>query len=67
MAMTLRLSEEAQRALDMLAREDGVSKQEAASRAILEAAARATGDKRVRELARESSERYRQLLDRLAQ
>ncbi|ASR37953.1 CopG family transcriptional regulator [Prauserella marina] len=67
MAMTLRLTEEQERALTMLAKADGVSKHEAAVRAITEAAARSVRDERVRALSREGRTRYASLLDRLAQ
>lgn len=67
MAMTLRLTEEQERALALLAEVEGVSKQEAAARAITEAAARRVRDDRVRALSREGRDRYATLLDRLAQ
>ncbi|OQO92421.1 hypothetical protein [Saccharomonospora piscinae] len=67
MAMTLRLTEEQERALALLAESEGVSKQEAAVRAITEAAARRVRDERVRALSREGRDRYAGLLDRLAQ
>ncbi len=65
MAMTLRLTEEQDRALELLAQADGVSKQEAAVRAITDAAARRVHDDRVRELSAVARERYSDLLDRL--
>jgi predicted transcriptional regulator len=65
MAMTLRLTDEQDRALQLLAEADGVSKQEAAVRAITEAAARRLHDDRVRELSASARERYADLLDRL--
>ncbi|MFC9764801.1 CopG family transcriptional regulator [Rhodococcus jostii] len=67
MAMTLRLTEEQERALTLLADAQGVSKQEATVRAIVEAAARHTHDERVRVLSRRGRDRYAALLDRLAQ
>nr|WP_054054673.1 CopG family transcriptional regulator [Alloactinosynnema sp. L-07]CRK61634.1 Prevent host death protein, Phd antitoxin \ len=67
MAMTLRLTEEQERALALLAEAQGVSKHEAAVRAITESAARRVRDKRVCALSREGRERYASLLDRLAQ
>ncbi len=67
MAMTLRLTEEQERALSLLAQAEGVSKQEAAVRAITEAAARRVRDDRVRALSQEGRARYAGLLDRLAQ
>lgn len=65
MAMTLRLSEEQDRALEALARADGVSKQEAAVRAITDAADRRVHDARVRALSAAARERYADLLERL--
>jgi uncharacterized protein (DUF1778 family) len=65
--MTLRLTEEQERALALLAEADGISKHEAAVRAIADAAARRVHDDRVRELSRDGRERYAALLDRLAQ
>jgi uncharacterized protein (DUF1778 family) len=67
MAMTLRLTDEEDRVLELLARADGVSKQEAAVRAITEVAARRVHDERVRELSSAARERYADLLDRLGQ
>jgi uncharacterized protein (DUF1778 family) len=65
MAMTLRLTAEQDRALELLARAEGVSKQEAAVRAISEVAARHLHDERVDELSSTARERYADLLDRL--
>jgi uncharacterized protein (DUF1778 family) len=65
MAMTLRLTDEQDRALELLAQAEGVSKQEAVVRAITEAAARHVHDERVRELSSAARERYADLLDRL--
>lgn len=65
MAMTLRLTEEQERALTMLAEADGVSKQEATIRAITEAAARRLHESRVSDLSASARERYADLLDRL--
>ncbi|MFD2466802.1 CopG family transcriptional regulator [Amycolatopsis silviterrae] len=67
MAMTLRLNDELERALALLAEADGVSKHEAVVRAIADAAARRVRDDRVRELSSEGRSRYASLLDRLAQ
>lgn len=67
MAMTLRLTDEQDRALTLLAEANGVSKQEAACRAIVDAAARRTQDARVRELSTRGRTRYTDLLARLAQ
>jgi predicted transcriptional regulator len=66
MAMTLRLDDDEDRALSLLAEADGVSKQEAARRAIVETAARRTHDARVRGLSGQGRSRYADLLDRLA-
>lgn len=52
MAMTLRLTESQDRALTLLASAQGTSKQEAAARAIVTAAARLLDDAAVAELAR---------------
>ncbi|MFC3451066.1 CopG family transcriptional regulator [Amycolatopsis speibonae] len=67
MAMTLRLNDEQERALALLAEADGVSKHEATVRAITEAAARRVRDDRVRALSKDGRDRYAALLDRLAQ
>ena len=64
--MTLRLTEEQDRALTLLAEADGISKQEAACRAIVDAAARRTRDARVRELSEHGRSRYADLLERLS-
>ncbi len=65
MAMTLRLNDEQERALTLLAEADGVSKQEATVRAITEAAARRVHDDTIRTLSAAGRERYADLLDRL--
>lgn len=65
MAMTLRLIEEQERALTLLAEADGVSKHEAACRAIVDAADRRTHGSRVRTLSAPSRIGYADLLDRL--
>jgi hypothetical protein len=67
MAMTLRLSAEQEHALALLAEADGVSKQEATVRAIMEAAARKVRGDRVAELSAQGRERYADLLARLAE
>jgi hypothetical protein len=67
MALNVRLTEEAERVLAALAEEDGVSKNEAINRAILDRGARSSRQKDVRALARDAIERYGPLLDRLAQ
>jgi uncharacterized protein (DUF1778 family) len=66
MAMNLRLTDEQDRALVALAEAQGISKQEAAIRAIVSEAARVTQDRQVREYARETIAEYRRLLERLA-
>jgi hypothetical protein len=65
--MTLRLNDEQERALALLADADGVSKHEAVVRAIIDAADRRLHDDRIRRLSRDGRERYAALLDRLAQ
>jgi predicted transcriptional regulator len=65
--MTLRLTDEQDHALTLLAEADGVSKQEAACRAIVDAAARRTQDGRVHDLSVKARTRYSDLLARLAQ
>lgn len=67
MAMNLRLDDEQDRVLTALAEAEGVSKNEAAIRAIMDRAARLTREARVREATDEVIERYGPLLDRLAQ
>jgi uncharacterized protein (DUF1778 family) len=67
MAMTLRLTEEQERALAMLAEVEGVTKHEAVVRAITDAAARRVRQERVHGLSQEGRARYGALLDRLAQ
>ncbi|CAM3246545.1 CopG family transcriptional regulator [Tsukamurella sp. USMM236] len=67
MAMTLRLTDDDDAALTALAAAEGVSKQEAALRAIREKSARLDRDSEVRRLTRDAVARYGPLLDRLAQ
>ena len=67
MAMNVRLTEEAERVLTALAKEDGISKNEEINRAILDRGSRLSRDKDVRALAREAIKDYAPLLDRLAQ
>ena len=67
MAMTLRLTDEQDRALELLAQVDGISKQEAAVRAITETAARKVHDDRVRELSAQARLRYADVLERLGE
>lgn len=63
--MTLRLTDQQDRALELLAQAEGVSKQEAAVRAITEVAARRLHDARVTELSSAARARYADLLERL--
>ena len=65
MAMTLRLSEEDERLLTLLAEEDGVSRQEATIRAIHEVAARRGHERRVKEASARIRARYAEVLERL--
>lgn len=67
MAMNLRLTEEEDRTLADLAATWQVSKREAAVRAISESAERHGVAEQVEEFADYAMERYRGLLDRLAQ
>jgi predicted transcriptional regulator len=65
MAMTLRLSDEDDQALGLLAEAQGVSKQEATVRAIRDAAARRLHEDRVSELSAQARARYAAVLERL--
>ena len=65
MAMTLRLTDEDERALAALAAAQGISKQEATVRAIRDAAARGLREAKVSELSAQARERYADVLDRL--
>lgn len=65
MAMTLRLRADEDRALALLARAHGCSKQEAARRAIISAAARMLEDEQVHELAQQRLAEYRDIAQRL--
>lgn len=65
MAMTLRLTDDQERTLAMLAEADGISKQEATIRAIQEAATRRLHVSKVQDLSSAARERYADLLDRL--
>jgi hypothetical protein len=67
MAMTLRLTDKHDQALEALARAEGISEQEAAVRAITSAAARKLHEDRLTELSLAARERYADLLNRLAQ
>lgn len=65
MAMTLRTDEELERALEVLAREEGLSKQEVVRRAVLERLERAGHGARVQGSAQRMIERWGDVLDRL--
>ncbi len=65
--MTLRLSDEQDETLTLLAEALGVSKQEATVRAITDAAARHVRSEKVASLSLAGTERYAELLHRLAQ
>lgn len=67
MAMTLRLTEEQDRALSAIADARKISKQEAAVQAIEAEAERLTTPHEVRDWADYALDRYRGLLERLAQ
>ena len=67
MAMTLRLTDEQERALALLAEAEGVSKQEATVRAIMDAASRQVRRERIGELSAAGRDRYAELLARLAE
>ncbi|HWM33653.1 MAG TPA: CopG family transcriptional regulator [Pseudolysinimonas sp.] len=67
MAMTLRLTDEQERALALLADAEGVSKQEATVRAIMDAASRKVRADRVADLSASARDRYADLLARLAE
>lgn len=63
MAMTLRLTPEDEEALTLLAKAEGISKQEATVRAIHEAASRRVRSDKVAVLSATARERYADLLD----
>jgi uncharacterized protein (DUF1778 family) len=65
MAMTLRLTDEQDQALEALARAEGISKQEAAVRAITNAAAQRLHADQVTALSETARKRYADLLERL--
>ena len=65
MAMTLRLTDDDERALALLAGAQGISKQEATVRAIRDAAAQRIHEDRVSELSTHARARYADLLERL--
>lgn len=66
MAMNLRITEEQDAKLTELAKSQGVSKNEAAARAIEESWARRHHEAQVRALTRSATQRYGSLLDRLS-
>ena len=65
MAMTLRLTDEDQQTLALLADTQGISKQEATVRAIRDATARRVHEDVVRELSTKARARYADVLERL--
>ncbi len=65
MAFTLRLSEDEERLLAEQAQAEGISKHEAARRAIVERSARLRLDLAVAQSATRGARRYGELLDRL--
>lgn len=65
MAMTLRLSEQDEQTLAMLAATQGVSKQEATIRAIREAAERRGHEARVADASERVRTRYADVIERL--
>ena len=67
MAMTLRLTDEQDAALVILAKAQGISKNEAAARAIVEQARADVRRVEIRSATDDIAERYGPLLDRLAQ
>ena len=67
MRMTLRLTGDQDAMLTALADAAGITKQEAAVRAIIEQSARLAKDQDIRRLAREAVQQYGPLLDRLAE
>lgn len=67
MALNVRLSDDAERALEAIAAQEQISKNEAINRAILYRAARTSQQADVRRLARQAIDDYGPLLDRLAE
>ncbi len=65
MAMTLRLTDEDEHVLALLAEAQGISKQEATVRAIRDAAARRVHEDRVSQLSAAARARYADVLERL--
>ena len=66
MALNVRLTADAELALEALAAQEQISKNEAINRAILDRAARHSRESEVRDLAREAIATYGPLLARLA-
>lgn len=66
MALTLRTDDELERALDALAEDEGLSRQEIIRRAVLERYERAGHAKRVEDSTDRMLERWDDVLDRLA-
>jgi len=67
MALNVRLTDDAERALAAIAAQEQISKNEAINRAILDRAARTSQQAEVRRLARQAIADYGPLLDRLAE
>ncbi|KNX36138.1 CopG family transcriptional regulator [Luteipulveratus halotolerans] len=67
MAINVRLTDEADRVLTTLAEQQGISKNDAVNRAIIEQGARSAQREDVRRLAQKAVRNYGPLLDRLAQ
>jgi predicted transcriptional regulator len=65
MALTLRTDDELERALDALAKQEGLSRQEVIRRAVLERYERAGHRARVEGAAGRLQDRWRDVLDRL--
>ncbi len=65
MALTLRTDDELERALDALAKQEGLSRQEVIRRAVLERYERAGHRARVEQAAGRLRDRWRDVLDRL--
>jgi predicted transcriptional regulator len=66
MAMTLRIDDELEHALNELATKEGLSRQEVVRRAVLERYARAGHQMRVAEATEEMLDRWRDVLDLLS-
>lgn len=65
MAMTLRIDDELEQALDTLSRSEGLSRQEVIRRAVLERYERAGHRARVTDSTERMLDRWRDVLDRL--